>query len=456
MGDHMANPRGEPLDLTNLRYWQQNARMAIRDVYDALVEIITNADDRYVCLKEKKGRIDIEVERRRKGTPSVIRIRDFADGMTLDVMRNKLRRVGDRVSGMAEGVAVRGTNSRGAKDVAILGGVVFESIAVDGHYHRCEITPQGMFKAHPISKDNVALQRVKLDIPEGTGTVVTISVDSEVYRIPQHDTLRQELRQLVVLRDIISSPEREVVLRDVTQGRSDVIAPLAFEGKERISERFIVPGYEGAEAKLVIKRSRERLEDQRPRFRLGGILIKSKHAIHEATLFSPDLENDPNAKWFYGRLTCATIDDIWNDFDNRFEKGLPPTIENPRPILDPMRKEGLSREHPFVDALFKEALRRLRPLVEEERKQAEHQQAKIESEDTRKRLRILEKAAAKFIGDNQEQEESTRDADDTVADSAFENKGFSLNPPVCPDHLGARGTFLAEYKTECFSRTLMY
>jgi len=237
----MAHAKGELLIL-NARYWQQNARQAIRDIYDALVEAITNADDRYVLLKSKKGRIEIEVERRRKGTPHIISVRDFADGMTLSVMKKKIWHVGERVSGMEEGAPVRGTNSRGAKDIAILGGVTFESIAADGDYHKCEITQQGRFIPHESSHDSVDLHRARLNIPEGTGTVVSITVDSDIYRVPQHDTLRQDLRQLVVLRDIVSSPDREIVLRDVNQDRTDVVEAPVLEGKERLSERFKVPG----------------------------------------------------------------------------------------------------------------------------------------------------------------------------------------------------------------------
>jgi hypothetical protein len=46
----MHATQNRPLDLSNLRYWRQNAERAVRDVYDALVELITNADDRYVIL----------------------------------------------------------------------------------------------------------------------------------------------------------------------------------------------------------------------------------------------------------------------------------------------------------------------------------------------------------------------------------------------------------------------
>lgn len=446
----MAISTGEKLE-TSTRYWHQNAQMSVRDVYDALIEIITNADDRYVKLKPKCGRIEIEVERKRKEGPSVVIVRDFADGMTLDVMKKKLKIVGGRVSGMAEGERVRGTNSRGAKDVAILGGVTFESIAAeDGKYHKCEITPQGIFRADSSCPKDAKNFRQRLKILQGSGTVVTLYVNSDVAQVPQHDTLKEKLGQLIALRDILNSSNREIILRDLSsKDRSDRIVALSFEGNERVSERFKVPGFE-AEAKLIIYRSKTRLEDRAPRFRRGGILVKSKHAIHEVTLFASDLENDPNAQWFYGRLTCDFIDELWNEFDDRFEKGLGGTPNNPRLICDPLRKEGLSREHPFVDSLFKEALRRLRPLVEEERQRAEKQQARIESNDTRKRLNALEKAAAKFISENRFAEEANRNVDDTVSDSIFEKHGYSLTPPFCQMIVGQSRQFWLNIKQEAF------
>lgn len=447
----MAQIIGEKLE-TSTRYWYQNAQMAVRDVYDALIEIITNADDRYVKLKPKCGRIEIEVERKRKEGPSIVIVRDFADGMTLDVMKKKLKIVGGRVSGMAEGERVRGTNSRGAKDVAILGGVTFESIAAeDGKYHKCEITPQGIFVADNSCPKDTKSFRQKLKIPQGSGTVVTICVNSDVAQVPLHDTLKEKLGQLIALKDILNSSDREIILRDLSsKDRSDRIIALPFDGTERISERFKIPGYDDIEAKLTIYRSKTQFEDRAPRFRRGGILVKSKHAIHEATLFASELENDPNAQWFYGRLTCDFIDELWNEFDDRFERGLGGTPKNPRPIYDPLRKEGLSREHPFVDALFKEALKRLRPLVEEERQRSEKRLAQIESNHTRKRLNALEKAAARFISENRFAEEISRNEDDAVSDSIFEKHGYSLTPPFCQMVVGQSRQFWLNIKQKAF------
>jgi hypothetical protein len=435
------------LDLTNPRYWQQNARMAIRDPYDALIEVITNADDRYVHLKSE-GKIEVEVERR-KGAPDILRVRDYADGMTSEDMDKKIARVGDRVSGLAEGISVRGTNSRGAKDIAILGGVAFESVAADGKYHQCRITARGEFESFPSEPVQPKIRKA-LGIIKGTGTVVTIEVEA-AHRIPQHETLCRMLTNLVPLRDIMGNPKRTIIVRDLKQVREDVLRWSPPEGTERVCERFSIPGYPGAEAKLVIWRAKTRFETSTStRSRPGGILVKSSHAIHESTLFAPELEHDPHASWFFGRLTCEYIDKLWNDYDDRQEQGLPVDPSNPQPIFDPMRKAGLIREHPFVKRLFGEALTRLRPLVEEERKREETSRFKVESEETRKRLNLLEKEATRFMEENRSDQDETREPDGVVRDSIFRQKGYSLSPPFAQILLGHSRKYWFNVSTKTF------
>ncbi len=206
------------------RYLHQNARIAIQDVYDALIELITNSDDTYARL-ERKGDIEIEIERHGKRSPNIVRVRDFADGMTLEVMERKLGRFGERVSGMAEGYSVRGTNSRGAKDVAALGGVVFESIAEDGRYHNCEITPQLDFIPYGPSVRATREHRRALGIARNTGTLVTLTVD-RIHTVPFYNNLKDNLRNLVPLRGIIGSPDRRVILRYVNQDRQDMLESI--------------------------------------------------------------------------------------------------------------------------------------------------------------------------------------------------------------------------------------
>ena len=412
----------------------QNAKLAVRDIYDAIVELVTNADDRYQVL-HKRDRVEIEI-RRHRGQLSLLIVRDFADGMTSETMQQKLSRIGGRVSGMEDGLAVRGTNSRGAKDVAALGRVSFESIGCDGCLHTCRITEFFGFELDD-SRAVTQKDRLRLGIEEGTGTLVTISVDTS-YRVPNHRDLITKVASLVPLRDIVRQKKTKIIVRDLQQQRADEVSLPTYAGNKRLSERFSIPGYPDAEAKLVVYRAHQPFKRDKARFRLGGILVKSRHAIHEATLFDSELETDPCAAWFYGRLTCEAIDDLWNEFDHRHSNQLPPLESNPLPILDPSRKLGLTREHPAVAALYKEALRRLRPLVGEERRREQNERSKVESRKTRKRLDTLEKAANKFIEEysDEDEEDISREQSGHEKGSRFRMQGYVLSPPFAQMMVG--------------------
>ena len=420
----MAAVKRRPLEVASRRV-VQDAKLAIRDVYDAIVELVTNSDDRYQIL-QTRGRVEIELGRQGKGQPSILRVRDFADGMTTDQMNRKLGRIGGRVSGLEEGYAVRGTNSRGAKDIAALGKVTFESIAGDGRMHTCRIFPNLEYEADDARKVTLKLRK-RMGISEGTGTLVTIEIEPS-HRIPKIDTLVPNVARLVRLRDIVWQEQTTLVARGLKTGGDRVVGLHRPAGKRRVSRTFVVPGYSGARAKLVVFRARKRFRSERNRFRLGGILVKSRHAIHEATLFDKGLEWDPHAQWFFGRLTCEAIDDLWNEYDERQARGEPHPPENPVPILDPSRKSGLTPGHPFVEALYSRALAMLRPLVEEERTREQRERARsVESQKTRKRLDALEKAANRFMDDFSD-EDVSRDPKGRERGSQFQIRGYSLSP----------------------------
>ncbi len=425
----------------------QAAKFTIRDVYDAIVELVTNSDDRYQILGSD-GTIEIEIERRRGQSPSIVRVRDRADGMDADTMERKLSWLGGRDSGLEKGAEVRGTHSRGAKDIAALGRVIFESIATDGRYYRCEITPYLEF-IEPDSRTATPEVRQSIGIPEGSGTLVTIELDKN-QRIPQHDNLKDQIQRLVPLRGILRDEKRRVVLRDLGKGREERLVVPHIEGTARVKEALQIPGYPSAYAKLFINRAKARFDRERDRFRLGGIQIESKRGIHEATLFDSALESDTHAHWFFGRLVCPYIDDLCREFDDRFEAHEPSSDYNPTYPMDPSRRSGLNREHPFVQALFGEALKRLRPLIEEERKQEEHQKAQIESEATRKRLNALERAALDFMRDFGEEDEAARDPDGKDPESRFMERGHALSPPFTQMIVGHSRLFWLSVRQEAF------
>ena len=427
------------------RYRLQNAKLSIRDIYDVIIELVTNCDDRYQVLGTK-GKIEIEVQRQRGGKGCILRVRDHADGMSSKTMAEKLRGYGQRVSGLDRGEKVRGTNSRGAKDIAALGKASFESIPGDGYFHRCDITHQ--FTPY-YSEKLTPEHRRKIGIAKGTGTLVTLRLDPRV-KVPHHDKLLKDMSKMVVLREIFSDPKIVVVVTDLNQKQEDVVHAPSLDGNEKFKETIEIPGFPGATAKLVIKRAHKQFDREKPRFRTGGILIKATHAVHESTLFDPKLEVDQHAAWFYGKLTCAYIDQLWNEYDDANERHEEHSPSNPLPIIDPARKEGLVRDHPFVEALFGEALKRLRPLVDIERKQAEGQKAQVESKETRKRLDKLESAAAKFMEDKQEDDEATRDPNKGDQSTKLKEKGYTLNPPFAQLVCGHSLKFWLNIRQEAF------
>ena len=442
----MAAVRRRPLEVASRRV-VQDARLAIRDVYDAIVELVTNCDDRYQILGTE-GRVEIELGRQGRGRPSILRVRDYADGMTTDEMNQKLGRIGGRVSGLEEGYAVRGTNSRGAKDIAALGRVTFESIAGDGRMHTCHIYPNFEYEADD-SRRVTPAARKRLGIAQGTGTVVTIEIEP-THRIPKIDTLVPKVATLVRLRDIVWQEKTKLLVRGLRSGSRREVRLHRPAGRRRVSKTFSVPGYPGATAKLIVFRARKKFKAERNRFRLGGILVKSRHAIHEATLFDKSLEWDAHGQWFYGRLTCEAIDDLWNEYDERHARGDSHPPENPVPILDPSRKSGLTPGHPFVTALYGRALGLLRPLVEEERTRSERERVRsVESQKTRRRLDALEKAANQFMEDFSD-ESTSRDPGGRAKGSGFQLKGYSLTPQYAQVVRGRSFTCWLTVRTEAF------
>ena len=294
--------------------------------------------------------------------------------------------------------------------------------------HTCRITEFFTFELDP-PRPATQKERSRLGIEEGTGMLVTISINQE-HTVPQHNDFVKNITYLVALRDIIRQRDNKITVRNLQRNHVDEISLPPYDGKERLSTKFSIPGYPDMDAKLVICRAHKPFEKSKQRFRRGGILVKSRHAIHEATLFDSELERDPCAAWFYGRLVCKSIDDLYNELDERFSKELKPLETNPRPIIDPMRRTGLTRSHPFVNALYREALKRLRPLVEEERRR-HSERSRVESDKTRKRLNVLERMANEFMTRHSDGDEDgvDRETDRTRRGIPSRTRGCILTPP---------------------------
>ena len=189
----------------------QQADQAIRkDVLRALVEIITNSNDSYSRIEDAGmqvgGEIIIDVLRKHKN--SIIRVRDFAEGMNDVRMDVVVGTYGEATSGLKEDLHVRGMWGRGLKDAIFgLGYGYVNSIKNDTLYRSSLLLKDGVPTFNlddPIPATEELRQ--KHGIPEGNGTEIEIMVSRPDVKMPQFENLRNYLQRHFELRTIMRTP----------------------------------------------------------------------------------------------------------------------------------------------------------------------------------------------------------------------------------------------------------
>jgi hypothetical protein len=378
------------------RAFEQDAQEAMRgDIVRGLIELITNADDAYARARGAGGKILVEVEHRRGAAWNIV-VRDRATGMSLKQMKSRLGELGGRSSGFESGQAVRGTLGRGAKDLPAFGPTLWESVKAD-QYAALQILPTGEIDALPRPRRVTQQDRRRLGIPRGNGMAVTVRVRDNV-RCPNHATLRRRLSCHFQLRDIMADPEREVLLSNVNNpSEKDRLRYVLLQMDLLRSTNLAIEGYPGVQASLDVWRLPERCDDQASdACRPGGILIKGRRAIYDNTLFS--FEGSPYAAYLHGRIICEHIDTLAQEYDDRSAERLPPTEENPMPIVGRTR-DSLRREHPFYKALREAVEPVLQQLVREEEERVRKETITVENEQTRRDLDRAAREATRFMED---------------------------------------------------------
>lgn len=419
---------GQPIDIhLAARYYQFNRAFAIRDVFDALVELITNCDDSYHRLFKKGLRPDdsgpILIEYLRQRANLIIIVHDRAEGMTLEEMKDRLGNVGTRSSEEGD----RGFMARGAKDCTELGSMTIESIK-DEKYYKCQLTTTPQFI--PLESKKVTGDiRQRLKIKRGNGTVVRLEVEP-THTMPLFESIMRDLPWHFALRDILSedSPAK-VTIKNMNQPSTspEKLRYTHPAGSLVCDEVFDVPGYDGVKACLKIWQSRDPFDDTGARFRRSGILIKGQRAIHECSLLLPEFERDQVAKKYFGRLECSHIDTLLRQYDERRGQQLAHPANNPSLLIDPNRQQGLIPEHPFTNALFLIPSEQLRALIAKDRETEHAKQKYIANEDTQNRLDRLAKKASDFLKRQLEELEDIS-KDDDVDKSAFAKHGVLIFP----------------------------
>ena len=325
------------------RALMQLATAAIRkDPIKSLVELVTNSDDSYRRLEfvgaSSNGRIIIKLDRQ----ACSVSILDYAEGLDARRMDECVGTYGADVSGFDAGYAVRGFYGRGLKDAILgLGSGTVRSIKNKVYYQSSLDEGGYYFRAEP--RRAIIFDYVELGIPHSSnGTSITVELRN-TSEMPRFEWVKLGLSHHTSLRDIIRSEKRRVIL---TEGdRSEILTYRSTSGELVLEKRAIpIPGY-SATLDLTVSRAEKPLT-QEGYTRDGGLLIRSRNAIHGATLFK--FEHNPYATRFFGELRCNYIDDLMKQGD----------------LVVDDKRDGLDLHHPFTKTLKKVAEEELQRLVD--------------------------------------------------------------------------------------------
>ncbi len=360
----------------------QQADQAIRkDVMRALVEIITNANDSYSRLEQaggvSSGEMIIEVMRKHRN--SVIRVRDFAEGMTDRRMDKVVGTYGEATSGLKEDQRVRGMWGRGLKDSIFGLGYGHVRSFKGTRFYSCSLLLKDGVPTFELDDPIPATRelREKYGIPEGNGTLIEIIVSRDDVKMPQYNNLRNYLQRHFELRPIMSSPNRRIILRDMASGvkirQENELSYRSPIGEKALEESLQIEGYP-AEAKLEVYRSNIQLSTRGEEgdYADGGLLVISRDIVISLTMLK--FENDPYAGYFYGSISCDYLHDL---------------LKNDEPVLTATR-DGINWTHPFAKALKLAVESKLEPLVQAEREHAiQDEQTKLDKKLRKKLDRAL-------------------------------------------------------------------
>ncbi|PIP24115.1 MAG: hypothetical protein COX35_02590, partial [Candidatus Nealsonbacteria bacterium CG23_combo_of_CG06-09_8_20_14_all_37_18] len=298
------------------RLIKQQAEATIQSLIDAVVELVTNSDDSYIRLEseEKKhtGQIEIYVSREKGGRVKEFYIKDFAEGMSKEDLEKAIA-YGEEISGFIEGKSVRGLLGRGLKEAILgLGGEGEIFTRKNGILNIAKIwwddkQRKALYEIFENSSYNFRLPEIEKFIRQKeNGTFIRIiKVKNEKIRIPEYEGLKTQISNHYALRDINSSPKRDIrlIFVDLKKKGSRVESKIEFQepkGELIFNELVRVPRYGD---KIQVKIKEVLLSFTAKSLRLepwnnAGILIKTKGAILDNQLFRYD--NDPAAYYFFG------------------------------------------------------------------------------------------------------------------------------------------------------------
>lgn len=298
----------------NRRVLSHLAKATIKNLIDAIVELVTNSDDSYKELeaagKKIDGRIEIYVNRKKGGICQTLKVKDYAEGMTKEELIRALEFAGE-TSGVYMGRNVRGLFGRGLKE-SIIGLGEGEIITIkDGKKYRTKIWST---KDDPALFDDNLLENFVFT-NEPNGTEVVINITNEKIRIADYEKFKNQIINHYALREINYNPKRKIFLTfEELSSKSKYHGPITSNDLIKYNPPLGIKVFEdkvklktfNEDINLVIYEANKPLESPKNNpFGRAGILIKIKGAIIENQLFK--YEDEPAALYFFGEALCPGL-----------------------------------------------------------------------------------------------------------------------------------------------------
>lgn len=332
------------------------ARLALgNNVVRGLVELITNSDTAYDSIEDPgspRRRIAIEYS----STERRLTVRDQAGGMSPDLARTKFTQGGD--TSEAGG---RGYFGVGAKDCAVFGSLVVETVDSSGAFTRIEIPKnyQGATISRPRAARKADYDRL-FGRRQRSGTVATIHLASRAEggpRLPRYNTIEEQLRGHFALRSLLDRNTVILIDRSKTAGDGYGGAQLRYglapwenpDARQQFNGELSVDGFPDAHPHLKlfdVGEGARSSQDRNDQFD-GFVLVRSPAADHG--YFLAGSEYHPHAARIAGELMDPYIQTLLDEFRNDG-----PTEHNDRPIIRQDRQPqngGLDSNHPYYRAL---------------------------------------------------------------------------------------------------------
>lgn len=321
---------------------------AITSLEDAIIELITNADDAYNKKNQKTPRkFNIEID----SINRTLIVRDHALGLFAEGMEKCFLQVGKFTSDENS----RGFFSRGAKDISALGDTTFESIK-DNKYSKITLDSNSMGSLDIVNTEANQLIRTQLKIPNN-GLQVSIKIDDK-HSIDTFEYYKKIIPKIASLRNICSSKRNIITL--IYNNESTTLRYHFPVGLPVLDITFNVPGF-GKEATFMVYKS-DKPFDKKDNNMLNefGFIISSEKVIHDIITFEKEFKYNPDLRYFFGNLHSDYINKLLREYDSNSKNK-----KNPFPIIDPNRINGINKKHPFFKNLIRLPMQRLKLLLEE-------------------------------------------------------------------------------------------